>query len=424
MAVPASFLARNSSLAAGLILAAGLAARLAIAPMGAHPGDFATLTGWAQFLGGHTLLAVYTQTDANYPPLSMALLAASRWLYGLLYPGDPAGAFWMVMLKLPSIMADMGIGWLAWRRSKSPWVTAAAVFNPALFYLSAWWGQYENVYMLAVLAAALCAVDRHYLRAGLWLGAGVMVKLQAGVMLPVVAIAALTPREGIHMAARSMLRLIAGAAAPAAICLGPFAAAGQSALVAARLVAVVGSPGWLTINALNVWYLATGGSGNWRYNAPLVTPDSTPILGGVSAHDIGLIALGGWCAIALGWLAWRRLHAESRDGASMLWAGALLYLGVFLFPTQAHERYSLGAVVLLGAATILGLRSGLSAPAAWLCYADVTLLHALNLVWAAAFSPGLEGWFSGSTAWGMAIAAGFVALSGWMLSRFRPDRAM
>ena len=117
-----------------------------------------------------------------------------------------------------------------------------------------------------------------------------------------------------------------------------------------RSVALVASPGWLTVNALNVWYLLTAGRGNWAYNAPLVRPDTLPLVGGLSARAVGLLALAIWSASVL-WLGWRARVRPQQPGWPL--AGALLYLGVFLFPTQAHERYAFAAVPLLAATVAL-----------------------------------------------------------------------
>lgn len=146
------------------MVVAGLALRLIIAPWGGHPGDLAALAGWASALGEHGLPAVYVTSDANYPPLALALLAMSHWVYKLVGGGEPAGPMWWVLLKLPAILADMGIVLLAGRlappKHRSSWLAASLVFNPVMITLSAWWGQAESLYMLGALGALMAAVAR------------------------------------------------------------------------------------------------------------------------------------------------------------------------------------------------------------------------------------------------------------------------
>ena len=112
----------------------------------------------------------------------------------------------------------------------------------------------------------------------------------------------------------------------------------------------------------------------------------------------------------LGWRA--RRHFQGRG---WLLAGALLYLGVLLLPTQAHERYAFPAVPLLaGAATA----PGKSTKVAWrgaALYGMITGAHLLNLAWAAPFSPTVEATFAGRVGSGIAIALLMcaLALGGW-----------
>lgn len=400
-----------------IVLAAGLALRLSIAPWGGHPGDLATLAGWAAALDAHGLAAVYITSDANYPPLALALLALSRWVYGLLGGGDLAGPLWWVLLKLPAILADMGIVLLVWRLARSChrplWLVISVALNPALIYLSAWWGQIESLYMLGALAALVAAAEHRPFWAGLWLGLGMTIKLQAAVIAPVVLLVALVEMRD----ARSLARLTAGLALPVVLAMTPFVWMGQGELVARRLVAIVAGPGWLTVNALNMWYLLTGGAGNWVYRAPLTWPDSTPVIAGISARAIGTSLLVVW-TIGVLVLAWQRmasrLGGQSTNGNARthyivpLQSGALLYLGVFLWPTQAHERYVFGAVVLLAAAAVAATDTIYRVPRG-LLYILITLACVLNLLWAAPFTAWLDGWLTGGRIAGSTIALMFAA---------------
>lgn len=438
-----------------IMVCAGLALRLAIAPWGGHPGDLATLAGWAAALGEHGLPAVYITSDANYPPLALAILAISLRAYRLLGGGELAGPMWWVLLKLPAILADMGIVLLVLRlaplKHRSPWLAASLVFNPAMIILSAWWGQVESLYMLGALAALIAAAAHRPFWAGLSLGLGMMVKLQAAVIAPVVLLVVLleawntrpfclysfrvcrrqdeqrvmsnvpmppvfpnpqspTPNP------QSPFRFAAGLVLPVALALGPYVWMGQGELVSRRLVALVTGPGWPTVNALNAWYLLTGGAGNWAYNVPLTWPDTAPIMAGVSTRAIGASMLAAW-TIAVLMLIWRRLAAPrtfqsidedvgARYIVPLLQGGAMLYLGVFLWPTQAHERYVFGVVVLLAGAAMTRRKTWTWHSA---LYILITCACAFNLIWAAPFAPWLEGWFAGGHIVGNIVALMFIA---------------
>jgi hypothetical protein len=424
--------ANRSRLPTGFLLAlavAGLTVRLAIAPWGGHPGDLAVLARWSQALSGGGWLRVYALSDANYPPLGMGVAAAANAIFHFIQPAaPPLSPGWLVAVKLPAILADLLILGQVWALASDTkgarWLLAATAFNPALIYLSAWWGQIESVYACLVLAAILAAGRGRPFRAGVWLGLGVMVKLQAAVAAPLILlIVAAQPRaqigdrptlpETIRAAAPEVLKAGLGLALATGVCLAPFALTGQLRLVLQRSIALVASPGWPTVNALNIWYLLTGGRGNWAYNTPLTHPDTLPVVGGLSAREVGLLALAIWSASVL-WLGWRAGRHTRQRG--WLLCGALLYLGTFMLPTQAHERYAFPAVPLLAGAAALSTNKSTKVvwqPAA--LYGMITGVHLLNLIWAAPFSPTVEAAFAGRTSAGVAIALLMCgsAMGGW-----------
>ncbi len=390
------------------LIAAGVALRLLIAPLGAHPGDLPALSRWADALAAVGLAGVYPATDANYPPAGLALIAASRGLFGLLAPGqNAAGPLWLVCLKLPAIAADaaaMGIAARLGDGRRGP--VAALAFNPALILMSAWWGQIDSVYAALALASVAAAGADRPLRAGLALGAGGLVKLQGLASAPAALIACLrTEPEGGRLS--RAVRLGAGFGLAAAAGLLPFALIGQAGLVMQRSAALLTTPGWLTVNALNGWYLLTGGAGNWAFNAPLTAPDTADLLPGLPYRLAGALLLAGW-TITVAALAWRRT-----DRAGWLLAGALLQLGLFLWPTGAHERYALGALPLLAAAWAA------CPPDAGRRFAGLltllTLGHTLNLLWAAPPHPALEP-LAGGRAAGLILAVLLTTAGLWGLA--------
>ncbi len=396
-----------------MILLAGLALRLALAPLGAHPGDLPVLTRWAVALNERGYLGVYLASDANYPPLALLLIGGSGWVYGLASSGAPSGPLWLLTLKLPAILADLAVMLLLARRvggkRRALWLIASLAFNPAMLVMSAWWGQLDSVYVAFTLLAVLAASGGQPLWAGVALGAGVMVKLQAAAVAPVVLLATIRPPSLPTRPRGRLVRLALGTALPVALGLGPFVLTGQAELVLRRIVvALVGAPGWPTVNALNLWYLLTAGKGNWAYNAPLTWPDTSPLVMGLSARTLGMLMLLLWSASVL-WLAWRK-----RRAGAMTWllAGAILFLGIFLYLTQAHERYALGAVVwMAGAAALPGLVTHpQSASRLTGLYALITLAHSLNLAWAVLTSPAC---FAGQFVPGVGVALAIFAAAAW-----------
>src|SRR4029079_3098503 len=68
-----------------------------------------------------------------------------------------------IVMKSPAVIADLALGALVavHLRATPRWAVlgaAAVLLHPAVIDISAWWGQYESIYMLSALAAVLCAV--------------------------------------------------------------------------------------------------------------------------------------------------------------------------------------------------------------------------------------------------------------------------
>ena len=131
-----------------------------------------------------------------------------------------------MLLKLPAVLADFGLAaCVAWiLREKPVWAGVAAVavlLHPATWYVSAWWGQYESVYVLAALLAVLFAVGGRDGFAAAALAVAVLTKPQAlPFLLPFAAW--FLARGGI----RGLLRAGAIGAVVAFVIWLPFLAAG------------------------------------------------------------------------------------------------------------------------------------------------------------------------------------------------------
>ena len=88
------------------------------------------------------------------------------------------------LMKVPATLADLGIAaavvWWFRERPKLAVLAAGAVLLwPAVWYVSAWWGQYESIYVLGAVLALLAARARLPLVAAALLAVSLMTKPQA-----------------------------------------------------------------------------------------------------------------------------------------------------------------------------------------------------------------------------------------------------
>ncbi len=372
-----------------------LALRLWLAPARGHVHDLDQFKAWTEAALAHGPLQVYSGSTANYPPLAMLpLMAMGAFYQALPIPDDADASLFTALLKLPTITADLLttliIFHLVRRRhdERAALLSATAyAFQPAIWYTSAWWGQLEALYTLPMLLA-LATLDRGRPGwAGGLLAAAMLVKPQAAVIGPVVALGSWR-RHGWRGVARGALA--AGLVALAV--LAPLAWSGELPSLWAQLRASAGRQLFLTMNAHNLWYLLTFGRGSFAArHLPQPILDTEPILGPLNGWHIGLVLLAAWSLFVL-WSWWR--SREDNSGSLYLPAAALV-IGFFMLPAESHERYLFPALAML--APLLPER-----PAVRWLFAALGLTLMLNLLWVDPAVP-LPG-FAEQLMWGIPMA--------------------
>ena len=186
----------DTPLGLGAMFALAFLLRLALAPHFGFKGDLRLFDAWAGRLAEVGPRHFYVEGQfQDYPPGYLYVL----WLVGKL-SASPG----YVLLKLPSMLADLGLAWFAATlgariapasmRSRLPvraLVAAAVLFNPAVIALSAGWGQVDSVPAMFVVLSLLllftgsrASLAREV--AGLLsFAVAVAMKPQAGFVLPV-----------------------------------------------------------------------------------------------------------------------------------------------------------------------------------------------------------------------------------------------
>ena len=241
-----------------------------------------------------------------------------------------------VFMKLPAAIADLGLAALLvvfFRDRPVRAVAAAAIvlLNPAIWIDSAWWGQFESVFTLSILAAFVLAADKRELPAAVLLGVALMTKPQA---LPL-----LLPFAAWFLANGGWWTLVRAMAAGGLTILVlwlPFIGAfGPTNYLESLLYYSNDKFGYLSFGAWNVWWLfqetVTG----------QVAPDTIAILGPIPAKYVayagtGLLALVVGCA-----------DSRLRTVQALALGLVAMSLISFCFLTQMHERYSYAAIVFL-----------------------------------------------------------------------------
>jgi predicted membrane-bound dolichyl-phosphate-mannose-protein mannosyltransferase len=164
--------ARWTATPAGLaaLFAAGLLVRLVLGRGGGFPGDIRIFQDWARVLGETGPGDFYsTASFADYPPGYLYVLWPLGELAELLFDGTLP----VFLVKLPAMLADLGLAWAVMRLAVlvagtsgnerwwvRPAAAAAILFNPPIVFLSAVWGQVDSVAAFYALAGILLLAPR------------------------------------------------------------------------------------------------------------------------------------------------------------------------------------------------------------------------------------------------------------------------
>jgi dolichyl-phosphate-mannose--protein O-mannosyl transferase/Gpi18-like mannosyltransferase len=337
--------ARQSSLLWGLpvLLAAGLAVRLLFINNEGFKTDISTYAAWAIGLTQHGFSTFYSSVGfADYPPGYFYILAAIGHIWQAFFAAHDAGyAILRDLVKLPAILADLGVGALLFalvrRFAGVPVALGAAalyLLNPATIYTSALWGQVDSIsggLALLSIYALLRSEDRSVNQTawivGAWLAFAysLLIKPQAAVLLPLlVAFAFVDPAHRRRRLTATAIG-IAAAILLALLLTEPFHPGNPVAAL-----------GWLierysygsnvypynSVNAFNLWAL----------RGTLWLPDSQRILM-LPQYAWGILLV----LAALALVVWRYL--QDRTSQALLEGCAIATLAFFVLATRMHERY-------------------------------------------------------------------------------------
>jgi Gpi18-like mannosyltransferase len=132
----------------------GIVVRVVLLPTPGYVDDITQFRDWIHQIAASGLDHAY---DAN---LSFGPVMAYLW--GLLAALDPA-LLTATVMKLPATLADFALAASVWfaLRSRPGWAAVAAsviLLHPAIWFISAWWGQYESIFALLVVVAYVLAI--------------------------------------------------------------------------------------------------------------------------------------------------------------------------------------------------------------------------------------------------------------------------
>lgn len=332
---------RQHWLALTVVLLAGSAIRVVLLPTEGLRGDLDQFVGWVHHIATEGLGSLYGGTDAG--PVSFGpVMAYVWWLLAAIQPAfvttiDSADPGIRMLMKVPASAADLGLALVAVfaLRGRARWAilaAAAIVLHPAVIYVSAWWGQYESIFVLWGLAAVVAAARGRNGVAAALVALALMTKPQAvAFIVPFAAWFWATggPRE----VARAAL---IGLAVMVLLWLPFLARGGPLDYVRGLGRYQAETFNVLSLRAWNPWWIVQEAAAGGAF-----IRDDVAFLGPVTLRYVGYIAAGALSAV----IAWAILRDPRPRTLTLGLVASVLV--VFTFMTQIHERYAYAALVLL-----------------------------------------------------------------------------
>lgn len=316
---------------------AGAITRVILLPTRGLAGDIDQFIVWVHHIALNGLEHAYDQNLTFGPVMAFiwGLIAALDPVFRSVTEGsDPAVS---AVMKLPASMADLAVGLLVAYalRAKPRWAIAGAaliLLHPAVIDVSAWWGQYESIYLLPALGAVLLAGSGRNGWAAAAITLSLLTKPQAVVLL--VPFAAWFWATG---GWRGLLRATAVGAGVAVVLWIPFVASGGPLNYLRNLGEYQGEVfNVLSLRAWNPWWLVQEAAAGGAF-----IRDDTSVIGPLTLRHIGY-GLAGLLELTIAATILRR--PTPRTLILGLTASVLV---VFSFATQMHERYAFGALIFL-----------------------------------------------------------------------------
>ncbi|MCE5222085.1 MAG: glycosyltransferase 87 family protein [Clostridium sp.] len=311
------------------LLAVGLLLRIAASTlMEGYSGDINLFKNWAS-TAANSLSQVYLSArSADYPPLYIYVLA----LIGKIAKIPAINSYYVLMLKLPAIIADIITSYFIYRLGKkhfsrvvSIFLAAFYIFNPAIFIDSTFWGQVDSFFTLLIVIAVFLLSEKKIAASSAMFAVAVLMKPQGIIFLPILFFELVRERK-----VKNFIYAIVSAMVTALIIIIPFSLNGQSPLWIFNLYSkTISEYPYASVNGFNFFSLI---GANYKNN--------TDNLFVFNYHTWGMLFI--IVTTLISWFVY--IKNNNRNFVSAI---ALLQIaGIFTFSVGMHERYLFPAVAL------------------------------------------------------------------------------
>lgn len=281
---------------------------------------------------------VWSYTWPNQPPGTIYLFAGIRklfefvfglfWLINIKIPAFPSGIItffesnlYPALLKLPSILADIGIAYLIFKLTRKSWAAVLWLVNPVIWYNSAVWGQTDALINFLALLSFYLLFKKKLVWAVLAMAFCLYTKASLAIFLPIFAIVAWRQK---YRSSQYVLAVV-GSLLAVGIATLPFSRSEpfswlvnlyQTKVFTQQLQVI-------TANAFNIWASIAGIHER---------PQTLPFLG--LTYQYWSYILFGLAFAPILYSVWKK-----QDARTVVWALALSSFSSWMLLTNMHERY-------------------------------------------------------------------------------------
>ncbi len=309
-----------------LLLSTALFLRILSAPaIEGWPNDIAANKYWATN-AAKSLTNFYNSGWCDYPPL---------FIYVLAVVGKLAGVFkdyFTVLIKLPSMVADLVTAYFIYKIARSKWKPSYAfpscglyAFHPAVFVDSTIWGQVDSFFTMIIVAALMFHMRKKYGLSAVFFAASVLMKPQGIFFLPILLFELIRQRSW-----KYFVTVFSAGLATALVVVFPFALNQEPLWIFKLYLNTAGEYPAIAMNTFNIFGLV---GANFKDGA------TVPFL--FSYNTWGLIF--SVCVLVIAGY----FYLKSKHEAAPVIAAILLNSGAFIFAPKMHERYMFPVIALL-----------------------------------------------------------------------------
>ena len=301
-----------------------------------HEQDMSCFIAWADMVYNDGFHKFYETMTEGYPPGYIYILYVIGWLRHLFsIPWDSATSD--ILTKMPSILTDMGMGYLIYkvasekfRETGAALLAAVYLFCPAILLDSVVWGQTDSIYVVFIAWMFYLIAKKKLIPSYFLFALAILLKPQAMMFAPVL-IYGIIDHVFLQDFNWKKFGINLGMGLTAILCMVISVLPYGLQKVISLYTNTVGSFEYASVNAYNFWTLC---GKNW------ISQGETKF--GLTYQTWGTIFIL-LIIIATVFISFRCKKTEAKYS----YIGAVLIIGIFMFSVRMHERYMYPAMAFL-----------------------------------------------------------------------------